>query len=200
MYSMPEQRGEEGITSAPGGGITHFLVAYDVPSDRVRRAQSELSRTRPGARLQGPVAYTDGTFNLVTAVTDPEAGLMRRVVGVGNAPVMSGHKAAVSMHLTPTGSMLLWESFTQRTPDISVSFEMTVSGYRNPVEAEMTFNYERIHQTMELEAGIESSFLEADVEVMLGKMVDNGSIEIELKGAPPEQWQEVQKLLLHQQP
>ena len=104
------------------------------------------------------------------------------------------------MHLTPTGSMLLWESFTQRTPDISVSFEMTVSGYRNPVEAEMTFNYERIHQTMELEAGIESSFLEADVEVMLGKMVDNGSIEIELKGAPPEQWQEVQKLLLHQQP
>jgi hypothetical protein len=194
MYSMPEQRGEEGITSAPGGGIAHFLVAYDVPRDMVRRAQSELSRTRPGAQLKGPVAYTDGTFNLVTSVTDPEAGLSRRVVGVGNAPIMSGHKAAVSMHLTPTGAMLLWESFSQRTPDISVNFEMTVSGYRNPVEAEMTFNYQRIHQTMELEAGIESSFLEADVEVMLGKMVDNGSISIELKGAPPEQWQEVQKL------
>jgi len=194
MYSMPEQRGEEGITKAPGGGVTHFLVAYDVPPGMVRRAQSELARTKPGAQLKGPVSYTDGTFNLVTAVTDPEAGLSRRVVGVGNAPIMSGHKAAVSMHLTPTGAMLLWESFKQRTPDISVNFEMTVSGYRNPVEAEMTFNYERIHQTMELDAGIESNFLEADINVMLGKMVDNGAISIELKGAPPEQWQEVQKL------
>jgi hypothetical protein len=194
MYTTPEQRGEEGITTAPGGGVAHMLVAYDVPEDMVRRAQSELQRQQPGAQLKGPVSYTDGTFNLVTAVTDPEAGLMRRVVGVGNAPVMSGHKAAVSMHLTPTGAMLLWESFSQRTPDISVNFEMTVSGYRNPVDARMTFNYERIHQTMELEAGIESRYLEADVEVMLGKMVDNGAITIELKGAPPEQWAEVQKL------
>ncbi|HSL17300.1 MAG TPA: hypothetical protein VLB51_05275 [Methylomirabilota bacterium] len=194
MYSSPEQRGEEGITSAPGGGVAHMLVAYDVPEDMIRRAQSELQRAKPGAQLKGPAAYTDGTFNLVTAVTDPEAGLSRRVVGVGNAPVMSGHKAAVSMHLTPAGAMLLWESFSQRTPDISVNFEMTVSGYRNPVEAQMTFDYERIHRTMEIEAGIEASFIEADVDVMLGKMVDNGAISIELKGAPPEHWAEVQKL------
>jgi hypothetical protein len=194
MYTMPEQRGEEGITTAPGGGVAHMLVAYDAPEDMVRRAQSELQRQKAGAQLKGPVSYTDGTFNLITAVTDPEAGLMRRVVGVGNAPVMSGHKAAVSMHLTPTGAMLLWESFEQRTPDISVNFEMTVSGYRNPVEATMTFNYQRIHQTMELEAGIESRYLEADIDVMLGKMVDSGAINIELKGAPPEQWAEVQKL------
>jgi hypothetical protein len=107
---------------------------------------------------------------------------------------MSGHKAAVSMHLTPTGAMLLWESFSQRTPDISVNFEMTVSGYRNPVEATMTFDYERIHRTMQIEAGVEASFLEADVDVMLGKMVDNGAINIELKGAPPEQWNDIQKL------
>jgi len=194
MYSSPEQQGDEGITKAPGGGIAHMLVAYDVPEDMVRRAQSELSRTKPGAQLKGPVAYTDGTFNLVTAVTDPEAGLSRRLVGVGNAPVMSGHKAAVSMHLTPTGAMLLWESFSQSTPDISVNFEMTVAGYRNPVEATMTFDYERIHRTIQIEAGIEASFIEADVDVMLGKMVDNGAINIELKGAPPEQWQEVQKM------
>ncbi len=194
MYTTPEQRGEEGITTAPGGGVAHMLVAYDVPEDMVRRAQSELQRQQPGAQLKGPVSYTDGTFNLVTAVTDPEAGLMRRVVGVGNAPVMSGHKAAVSMHLTPTGAMLLWESFSQRTPDISVNFEMTVSGYRNPVEASLVFNYERIQETMELEASIESTYLEAEVEVALSKMVDNGAITIEMKGAPPEQWADVQKL------
>jgi len=194
MYSSPEGRGEEGITSSPGGGVAHMLVAYDVPQEMVRRAQSELQRQKPGAVLKGPVGYTDGTFNLVTAVTDPEAGLLRRVVGVGNAPVMSGHKAAVSMHLTPAGAMLLWESFGQRTPDVSVNFEMTVSGYRNPVEAEMTFDYARIHRTIEIEAGIEMKYIEADVDVMLGKMVDSGAIKIELKGAPPEQWEEVQKL------
>jgi len=194
MYSSPEQRGEEGITSAPGGGVAHMLFAYNVPEDLVRQAQSELQRQEPGAQLKGPVTYTDGTFNLVTAVTDSEAGLSRRVAGVGNAPVMSGHKAAVSMHLTPSGAMLLWESFSQRTPDISVNFEMTVSGYRNPVEAKMTFDYERIHKTMQFEAGIEASFIEADVDIMLGKMVDNGAINIELKGAPPEQWNDVQKL------
>jgi len=194
MYSSPEERGEEGITSSPGGGVAHLLVAYDVPQEMVRRAQSELQRQKPGAVLKGPVGYTDGTFSLVTAVTDPEAGLLRRVVGVGNAPVMSGHKAAVSMHLTPAGAMLLWESFRQRTPDVSVNFEMTVSGYRNPVEAEMTFDYERIHRTIEIEAGIEMKYIEADVDVMLGKMVDNGAIKIELKGAPPEQWESVQKL------
>jgi hypothetical protein len=174
--------------------VAHLLVAYDVPQDMVRRAQSELQRQKPGAVLKGAVGYTDGTFNLVTAVTDPEAGMLRRVVGVGNAPVMSGHKAAVSMHLTPAGAMLLWESFQQRTPDVSVNFEMTVSGYRNPVEAEMTFDYARIHRTIEIEAGIEMKYIEADVDVMLGKMVDNGAIKIELKGAPPEQWEEVQKL------
>ncbi|PWB73323.1 MAG: hypothetical protein C3F15_09865 [Holophagae bacterium] len=194
MYSSPEERGEEGITSSPGGGVAHLLVAYDVPQEMVRRAQSELQRQKPGAVLKGPVGYTDGTFSLVTAVTDPEAGLLRRVLGVGNAPVMSGHKAAVSMHLTPAGAMLLWESFRQRTPDVSVAFEMTVSGYRNPVEAEMTFDYERIARTIEIEAGIEARYIEADVDVMLGKMVDNGAIKIELKGAPPEQWESVQKL------
>ncbi|PWB73321.1 MAG: hypothetical protein C3F15_09855 [Holophagae bacterium] len=194
MYSSPEERGEEGITTSPGGGVAHMLVAYDVPQEMVRRAQSELQRQKPGAVLKGPVGYTDGTFSLVTAVTDREAGLLRRVVGVGNAPVMSGHRAAVSMHLTPAGAMLLWESFRQRTPDVSVNFEMTVSGYRNPVEAEMTFDYERIARTIEIEAGIEARYIEADVDVMLGKMVDNGAIKIELKGAPPEQWEEVQKL------
>ncbi|HPA82841.1 MAG TPA: hypothetical protein PLS95_18605, partial [Thermoanaerobaculales bacterium] len=35
MYSSPEERGEEGITSSPGGGVAHLLVAYDVPQEMV---------------------------------------------------------------------------------------------------------------------------------------------------------------------
>ncbi len=62
---------------------------------------------------------------------------------------MAGHKAAVSMHLTPLGASLLWESFHQATPDISVNFEMSVSGYLNPDEAKMTIDYEKVHKTMQ---------------------------------------------------
>ncbi|MFH1177478.1 MAG: hypothetical protein V1750_08730 [Acidobacteriota bacterium] len=196
MYVTPEHKGEGGIAKAPGGGIAHFLVAYDVPQDQVRRAQSDLARKKPGAQLQGPVSYSEGTFALVTALNDPQAGLSRRVVGVGNAPVMAGHKAAVSMHLTPEGASILWESFKQRTPDISVNFEMTVSGYRNPVEAAMAIDWERANQTMQVQAAGRLSFIAIEVDVLLQKMRDNGSIKVELKGVPPSQWQSIQELAL----
>ena len=194
MYVTPTKQGESGINKAPGGGIVHFLVAYDVPPDQVRRAQTEVGRKKPDAKLVGPINYVDGTFALITAVTDPQAGLSRRVVGVGNAPVMAGHKAAVSMHLTPEGASLLWESFKQHTPDISVAFEMTVSGYRNPVEAAMSIDWQKVNQTMQIEAAGRLSFLAAEVDIMLQKMRNNGAIKVELKGAPPSQWNDIQSL------
>ena len=194
VYVTPQKHGEGGITKAPGGGILHFLVAFDVPQDQVRQAQGELGRRKPGARLVAPVSYADGTFALVTAVTDPQAGLSRRVVGVGNAPVMAGHKAAVSIHLTPEGASLLWESFKQRTPDISVNFEMTVAGYRNPVEASMLIDYARVNQTMQIQAAGRVSFIAIEVDALLQKMRDTGAIKVELKGAPPAQWNDIQTM------
>jgi tetratricopeptide (TPR) repeat protein len=194
MYVTPTKQGESGINKAPGGGIVHFLVAYDVPQEQVRRAQTEVGRKKPNAKLVGPVNYVEGTFALVTAVTDPQAGLSRRVVGVGNAPLMAGHKAAVSIHLAPEGASLLWESFKQRTPDISVAFEMTVSGYRNPVEAAMSIDWQKVNQTIQIEAAGRYSFIAAEVDIMLQKMRNNGAIKVELKGAPPSQWNDIQSL------
>lgn len=195
MYVTPGATEEgEGITRAPGGGIVHFLVAYDVSEEQVRRANSELRRLRPGAELVGPVAYVDGSFALVTAVEDPQAGLSRRVVGTGRAPVMAGHKAAVSMHLTPAGASLLWESFHQETPDISVAFEMQVSGYLNPVEARMAIDYEKAHRTIQAQAAGRVSFFAGELDVLMKKMRDNGAITVELTGAPPSAWNEIQKL------
>jgi hypothetical protein len=194
VYARPERSGGEGITRAAGGGVAHFLVAYDVAEDRVRRAASELQRIEPGATLVGPVSYTDGSFALVTSVTDPQAGMSRRVVGVGSAPVMAGHKAAVSMHLTPLGASLLWESFHQSTPDISVAFEMSVSGYLNPVEAKMTIDYEKVHQTMQAQVAGRYGFFAAEVDALVQSMRDNGAITVELTGAPPSQWDAIQKM------
>jgi len=194
VYARPERSGGEGITRAAGGGVAHFLVAYNVAEDRVRRAASELQRVKPGAVLVGPVSYTDGSFALVTAVTDPQAGMSRRVAGVGSAPVMAGHKAAVSMHLTPLGASLLWESFHQATPDISVNFEMSVSGYLNPVEAKMTIDYEKVHKTMQAQVAARYGFFAAEVDALVQSMRDNGAITVELTGAPPSQWDAIQKM------
>src|SRR4030042_6051679 len=44
MYVTPTKQGESGINKAPGGGIVHFLVAYDVPPDQGRRAETGVGR------------------------------------------------------------------------------------------------------------------------------------------------------------
>lgn len=194
MYVAPQQTEAEGITKAPGGGILHFLVAYDVPEDVVRDAERELARKKPGARLAGPVTYQDGRFGLTTAITDPQAGFVRKLVGTGAAPVMAGHKATASMHLTQLGASLLWESFHQSTAPISAHFEMTLSGYYNPVEAKMEVDWEKVNQVLEAGAAGRLSFVAFEVDVMLQKMLQNGAIKIELVGAPPSQWNDIQKI------
>ncbi len=171
-----------------------FLVAYDVPEDVVRDAERELARKKPGAKLAGPVSYQDGRFGLTTAITDPQAGFVRKLVGTGAAPVMAGHKATASMHLTPLGASLLWESFHQSTAPISAHFEMTLSGYYSPVEARMEVDWEKVNQVIEAGAAGRLSFVAFEVDALLQKMVQNGAIKIELVGAPPSQWNDIQKI------
>ena len=56
MYSSPEQRSEEGITSAPGGGVAHMLVAYDVPILREPVGRFTLWAIRQWASLRRRIA------------------------------------------------------------------------------------------------------------------------------------------------
>ena len=65
------------------------------------------------------------------------------MVGLGNAPLLDGEKAAVSMQLTKLGAKILWESFQTPTPDISFSFEMDVTGFRSPQRAVIEANFDR---------------------------------------------------------
>ncbi len=194
MYVAPEQTESEGITHAPGGGILHFLVAYDVPEETVKDAQRELARLKPGAKLLGPVSYEDGVFALRTAMKDKQAGFIRTIVGVGGAPVMSGHKAAASMHLTQRGAALAWQEFHQTNPEISMAFEMTLSGYYNPVEATMTIDWDKVNQVIQAGAAGRVSFLAFEADALIQNMLNNGAITIELVGAPPELWNKVQKM------
>jgi hypothetical protein len=177
-----ETAGEGGTTRGQGGGIVHFLANYEI-SDEVRQeAEQELRRQVPGATLAGPVMYRDGTFSLVSGFTDPESGLTRKVYGIGKAPVLEGHKAAISMHLTREGATLLWESFKTATPDLSIQFEMQAAGYRNPVEAKLVADFAKIYQHQSLNVGAKVHWIGADIRAMFDELRDTGAITLTFKG------------------
>jgi hypothetical protein len=120
--------GDADATVGEGGAILHALVTLEVTQDQLREAQRALNRVRPGGRIEGPVVYRSGRFALVSSFTDGEGRMSERVLGVGNAPILDGQKAAVSLLLTQEGSRILWQSFHTPTPDISFSFEMEMDG------------------------------------------------------------------------
>jgi hypothetical protein len=161
-----------------GGGIVHALVALAVTPEQLRDAQRELQRTRPGARIVGPVVYRSGKFGLVTSFLDPESGLSRKVVGLGNAPLLDGEKAAVSLHLTKLGAKVLWESFQTPTPDISFTFEMDIQGFRSPKRALIEADFDQIYEHEAFGAGIASSFLAAEIKTAFDDLQRKGAIKV----------------------
>ena len=148
--------GEEPLTQGEGGGILHAIVSLSVTDEQLQEAERELKRINPEGQLIGPVIYKSGTFGLVTSFTDENGELAKKVVGLGQAPILDGQQAAISMHLTRLGATLLWNSFQTATPDISFSFQMTMDGYRLPKEAVIEADFEDLYESMEfgLQAGV----------------------------------------------
>ena len=98
------------------------------------------------------------TFALVSNFQQEDGDWTQRVLGLGKAPVMEDHKAAVSIRLTKTGAIILWQSFQQAASDIFVSFDMTMAGYRNPYEAKMTVWWDRVARNRSLNIGARTLF------------------------------------------
>lgn len=186
--------GEGGITEAEGGGIVHFLVDYSASERELGEAQKQLKDENEEALLKGPVIFEEGHFALVSSfVPDekaPQGGdvLSRRVIGMGRAPLIEGLKAAVSMHLTKKGSQILWESFKSATPDVSLVFEMTFSGMRDPVEAKVTADWTKLRKQTKKDIGAEIGYgpisLGFDYSNFWDKARQSGALTIEYKGDP----------------
>ncbi|MGD2215910.1 MAG: hypothetical protein PVJ64_04115 [Gemmatimonadales bacterium] len=165
-----------------GGGILHALVALSVSEEQLRDAQRALQRLRPGARIQGPVVFKSGKFALVSSFTDTEGDLTTQVVGLGNAPLLDGEKAAISMQLTKLGSQILWESFHSPTPDISFSFEMDLEGYRTPKRAVIEADFDQIYEHNAFAAGVASTYVAAEVKGAFDDLRRQGAIRVEQVG------------------
>jgi hypothetical protein len=174
--------GEGGIQDVGGGGLVSFLISFSVDDQTVRNAEAELQSKVSGARIVGPINYREGTFALVSNFQQEDGDWTQRVVGLGKAPVMEDHKAAVSIRLTKLGANILWESFQQAASDIFVSFDMTISGYRNPYEARMVAWWERVARNRSLNIGARTDFLGVDVQDVMKELREAGAIEVEIKG------------------
>lgn len=166
-----------------GGGIVHALVALAVTPEQLRDAQRELQRAKPGSRIQGPVVYKSGKFGLVSSFKDPQGGFTTQVVGLGNAPILDGEKAAVSMQLTKKGAKVLWESFNTPTPDISFSFEMDLDGFRSPHRALIEADFDQIYEHQAFGAGLASNYLSAEIKAAFDDLTRKGAIKLTQVGA-----------------
>lgn len=186
-YTTDEDRASSagGIQEAAGGGILHFLVTYEVPSEDIAKAQAKLQEEVEEAKIAGPIIFKSGSFALVTSITDEEGRFSRRVCGLGKAPLIEGNRAAVSIELTKLGAMLLWESFKMDTPDISIVFTMDVYAYRQPYEAEMRVDWEKVHKEQAFDVGAKVYFISADLEMGFEKLHETGAIQITTRGDNP---------------
>ncbi len=166
-----------------GGGIVHAVVALSVTREQLDAAQRELQRLNPTAKIVGPVIFKSGRFGLVSSFKEPNGNLTRQVVGLGNAPILDGEKAAVSIQLTKQGAKLLWESFQTPTPDITFSFEMQLEGYLSPKRALLEADFDQIYEHNGFAAGLASTYLAAEIRGAFDDLQRTGAIRLTQVGS-----------------
>ena len=180
-------QGPTAVREGEGGGIVHAVVSLTVTREELSDAGRQLQRIKPGARIQGPVVYRSGKFGLVSSFKDPAGKLVTQVLGLGNAPVLDGEKAAVLIQLTKQGAKLLWESFETPTADISFTFEMEMAGLRSPHKATLEADFDRIYDHQAFAAGLRSTYVAAEIKGAFDDLYDNKAIKLTQVGSDEKQ-------------
>ena len=161
-----------------GGGIVHAVIELKVPDEMLAKARQELRRLKSNAIIQGPIVYKGGTIALISSFTDPASGFTKKVIGLGKAPILDNEKAAISVLLTKQGAKILWESFKTPTPDMSISFEMEVTGFRSPIGATIEANFDQIYSHQNIQAAVASPVLAAEINQTFDDLVKTGAIKV----------------------
>jgi hypothetical protein len=172
--------------SAVGGGIVHALFELSVSQEQLRQAAQALRRIDSDGKIIGPVTYKSGTIALISSVADKNGNMAEKVLGIGNAPILEGQKAAISVQLNKLGSKLLWETFKTPTPDFSISFEMEVEGYLSPKRVKIEANFDQIYKHQAFEAAIAMPILSGEIKAAFDDLHDEGAIKVEQIGEDEE--------------
>jgi hypothetical protein len=171
---------EEG---AQGGGIVHAVIELSVTENQLQEARQELRRINPEGEIAGPVMWKGGTIALVSSFATAGGELTEQVIGLGKAPVLDGEKAAISVQLTQKGAEILWQSFQTTTPDMSVSFEMELQGFRAPKNAVIEANFDQIYEHKSFNSAVATPFLAAEINTAYDDLRRSGAIKVTNLGA-----------------
>jgi len=179
--------GEKDIREGTGGGIVHFVISLSVTPDQIAEAKNELRKINSSGTIKGPVIYRSGTVSVISSFANTKGDLTKQVVGIGNAPLIDGEKAAVSMELSKKGAKILWESFKMPTPDISFSFEMELGGFRAPKKAIIEANFDKIYSHHGFDAAATGNYgnvmFGGEIELAFDDLRNNGAIKITSMGS-----------------
>jgi hypothetical protein len=174
------------ISQAHGGGILHFLVSYDTDEQKVKAAQRKLREllNNDEVRLRGPVVFKEGRFALVSSILNSTNGLTeKKVLAVGEAPVLEGSRIALSFEMDPQRSKLLLESFKTATPDVSLVFDLSFSGLTDAYDAKLTVDWTEVQKYDKISGGVNVYFVSADLEKIYEELRRTSAIKLETAGS-----------------
>lgn len=179
-----EGNGDNTITeSTTGGGIVHAVIQLSVSEEQRKDAERALKRIKGSGKLIGPIMYKGGTVSLISSVAKPNGEMAQQVLGIGTAPILDGHQAAISVQLNKIGSKILWETFKTPTPDFSVSFEMEVEGYLSPKRVLIEADFARIYSNEKFEAAATTPVLAGEINLAFDELHDEGAIKVTQVGS-----------------
>jgi hypothetical protein len=183
------EAGSQGITSAEGGGILHFIVTLDTPAEAVEAAQAELrQKTRnQDLVLRGPILFETGRYKLVSATITGETR-HENVLATGNAPVLEGSQLALSFALGPERATRLLESLSMQNPDIQLAFEMVVRGISDSFDAHLDIHWDAVlsHEGWGVKAGFSYYVgLGADIKQAFDELMEDKAIDLHVRGGNP---------------
>lgn len=163
-----------------GGGILHCVYGFGVTEEELDEAKKELKKINSKGKIVGAVIYKEGTVTVsVPKLLDPD---LQDIVAIAPAPTMEGNNVAVNMQLDKRSASLLWDSFKKGNSLVTFNFNMTIAGYNSPIEANIKIHTDQVMNSQQFKAGLATPWLNAEIDVLVKELIDNGSIEIEKIG------------------
>ncbi|WP_316013352.1 hypothetical protein [Roseobacter sp. HKCCA0434] len=172
------------------GGILHAMVEFSLPEELEAEVAALLEDAAPGGRLAGALPLLEpspteaealGSFRVISATLDAGADEVNgRVLTSGPAPLRPGARAAIAARLTPEEAVLLMDSLTGTTSDLSVAvrgyYEARVQGYNAVVEAQM----DTIYAHNSVVDSFQEGYTRRQVRDITDELIQDGAISVEV--------------------
>jgi len=177
-----------------GGGLLAFTVDLSIDQNELDTIKNELAQYSGGGPVTlSPIMFEDGTVRLSmvnqsedgdTAATSGRMQIIETTWGASKPSLYGNNRATFGVGLSQEGATLLEEALKYGVGFIGVIYDLKFLGMRPSFNVKVTADYSRIYNHFEAEVGVQAQIeavqLAAEVGVGFQKLVDDGSIKIEV--------------------